>query len=454
MIRKAKRLRRRAPVILAVTVSAVAVVLAAAGIVLAPFDEGSIDAISTPTPTQTPTPTPTNPPQATSPPRVASVRGTIAGWMLPDRSTIASVLPAVGSAATGAVSVLINAPVIESRADVVSTSAAVQPSTAYKVGLTVRQIAKTPIRPSAQVVVGARRFSLPKITDSWQRIEFEYTTTAEEASVAVSLALYGAVLALEVDDFTLETEDGANVLPNASFEDARAEPGVANDSLVLSRQHATIGLSLPPGEASWSVTAADGRVITQGVAAIRGPLTAVPLAGVEQGYFTFSVSDASGRVIETPIAVVDMESHSLSPDPRFGVGLHLERSWYEDAGSLAASSVSEKLAMMCCGISMRRSGESTRSTRATPTASRNCGQAASALSRSSTTTTSSTIREPRSIRLRVSKPSETMPRRSRATSTWSESKSSTSTTTARKAPHRAARVPTATCRCSNRSSAA
>lgn len=286
------------------------------------------------TPSTSATASPTAEPVAL--PRVATARGGVAGWTLASPTTLAFVGPAVGDAADGAVSLALDAPAVAQPVTGASASISVSPKEKLSYSFSVRALHKLPESVAAHVVIAGESVELPELSAEWTRVEGDVTAADGATSATVEIVVDGALTGLAFDALTLVGSDGANRVPNPSFEEVDAPWGVANSSLVMGTDTAAVALSMPSGAATWSLQHNDQTVIS-GSAPAGPPLTAVSLAGAGQGYYTFSATDGAGRTVSTPIALIERAEGHSEPDSRFGVGLHVEDEWYADAASLAGS---------------------------------------------------------------------------------------------------------------------
>lgn len=324
---------RRTLITLAIGAAAVIGVGAAAVAIAA----GSAPApTATPTVASTPTPTPT--PTPTELPASAPVAGSLDGWTAANHLTVAQVLPQVGDAAEGVASAYIDAPVVGAEVAALETDVVVEPGVSYDISVKVRVASLDSIDVPAAVTVGTTRLSLPPLNAWWQTVEGEFTADADTAHLAVVLS--GPVAGLGIDDIVIRARGeaaGANVVPNPSFEQISAAGAIVNRSLVLPAERAVLAVEGAEGRASWTVSDASGAQIATGARSLTAGVTPVPLAGIGQGYYTVTVTDAAGTTTSTPIAVIDMPEGAIALDPRFGVGLHVENDYYADAAQLAAS---------------------------------------------------------------------------------------------------------------------
>ncbi|MFB4350046.1 hypothetical protein [Microbacterium sp. CR_7] len=289
-----------------------------------------------------PTPEPSPSPVETEPAVVVPVtnvaRASIDGWTLADRGVVGAVLPEVGDAAEGVVSLRVDAPADD--ADIVAASApvALAPSTDYTLSVSVRVLSDEKTETGVRLTAAGQTFTLPELDAEWETIEFPFTTAADQAPAStLDVVLSGAVRGFGIDDVSITADGGDDLVPNGSFEAVQTPGGIVNDSLVMTDESALLAVSLPEGAAQWSATSTSGGDPITGEFTAAGPLSAVPLTGVSQGHYSVAVSDASGRQIQTDIAVIDADGFSVTQDGRFGVGAHVEKEAFVGTGSLAAA---------------------------------------------------------------------------------------------------------------------
>ncbi|NKF31413.1 hypothetical protein HER21_33790, partial [Pseudomonas sp. BGM005] len=146
-----------------------------------------------------------------------------------------------------------------------------------------------------------------------------FTSPADAAASSIDVVLSGAVRGFGIDDVSITGGDGAELVPNGSFEAVQTPSGIVNDSLVMTGESALLAVSLPEGPVSWTATSTAGGEPITGESAVAGALAALPLTGVSQGHYEVSVNDASGRQIQTAVAIIDTDGFSIAQDGRFGV---------------------------------------------------------------------------------------------------------------------------------------
>lgn len=270
-------------------------------------------------------------------PRVAAARVDPEAWALASRAEIAAALPEVGDAADGSVALGVDAPVVSPGTVAASTPVSLNPETSYTLSASVRvlQSQRTPV--AASINVGGQQFLLPELDARWKKVEFRFTTPEAGWVGNLELALAGPVRGLGIDAVSLSGADGVDVVANGSFERTSGGSGILNDSLVLSEDTATLAVALPEGELTWTATSTDGGPPIRGKGTISSPLAAVPLNEVQPGHYSLEVTDASGRAIQTAIAVIDTAGPFMNQDPRLGVVSHVERDYFAGTGSLAAA---------------------------------------------------------------------------------------------------------------------
>ncbi|MFB7252402.1 hypothetical protein [Microbacterium sp. NPDC056234] len=334
----ALRLTKKTTIIIA---SAAAVLLAGGSIATAAV---IMSQQPEPQASRTPEPTPeavvtTPPPEPLAEVPVTNVaRASIDGWTLADRTVVGAVLPEVGDAATGAVSLRVDAPADDP--DIIAASAAVAlaPDTDYTLSVAVRVLEEEKTETGVRLDVAGQSFALPELDAEWETIEFAFTTPADQAAESsIDIALSGAVRGLGVDDVSITASGGEEFVPNGSFEAVQTPAGIVNDSLIMTAESALLAVSLAEGPVQWSATSTSGGDPITGQASVSGALAGLPLTGVPQGHYAVSVSDSSGRKIDTSVAVIDADSFYLAQDARFGVASHVEKEPFAGTGTLAAA---------------------------------------------------------------------------------------------------------------------
>ncbi len=270
-------------------------------------------------------------------PRVATARASVPGWSLASSQTVGEVLPEVGDAAEGAVALRVDAPADDANVVAASAPLTLAPSTTYTLSASVRVLASLPTASAVSVVLGSNSFALPELDAKWEKVEFEFTTSAEESAINLDLLLSGSVRGFGIDNIVVAGDDGANLVTNGSFEQVEAVQGIVNDSLILTTDTAALAVVLAEGQATWTATPSLGGDAIGGSTSVTSGLSAIPLDGLPQGHYALSVADASGFTVDTNIAVLDSDNFYVAQDARFGVGTHVEKETYENAGSLVAS---------------------------------------------------------------------------------------------------------------------
>ncbi|MGF6822457.1 hypothetical protein M2317_001361 [Microbacterium sp. ZKA21] len=334
----ALRLTKKTTIIIA---SAAAVLLAGGGVataavILSQQPEPQPTAESEPTPKPTAT---TPPPEPLAEVPVTNVaRASIDGWTLADRTVVGAVLPEVGDAATGAVSLRVDAPADDPDIIAASAPVALVPETEYTLRLSARLLAEKKADTGIRLNVAGQTFTLDELDAEWETIEFPFTTPADQAAAStVDIVLSGAVRGFGVDDVSITGASGEEFVANGSFESVQAPGGIVNDSLILTDKSAVIAVAAPAGAVTWSATSTSGGDPITGQATAEGPLTALPLTGVPQGHYAIAVDDASGRHIETNVAVIDTGTFYVPHDSRFGVAAHVEKETFVGTGTMASA---------------------------------------------------------------------------------------------------------------------
>lgn len=287
------------------------------------------------TPTASVSPSPS--PSSTSPslvevPRAAQAVGDISGWQFAPTTAVAYVGPQVGAAAEGSVALVVDAPNGEFPAKAASVAVPVTPGEKYSITARVRVMSADATAVPAVLKAGDTEIAFGTLDAAWTLITG--TMIATGATLDLALLIDGPTVGVGLDDVHVSAADGVNVVPNPSFEDVVVSSRIANDSLVLRTDTAAIAVGAMSGKSQWAVLRGED-VIARGDAESSGPLAAVSLVGVPQGYYTFTLTDAEGVETSTPIAVLD--GGVDTGDARFGVGIHVEDEWYSRAARYTRS---------------------------------------------------------------------------------------------------------------------
>ena len=264
-------------------------------------------------------------------------RASIDGWTVADRTVVGAVLPEVGAAADGGVSLRVDAPADD--ADIIAASApvALAPSTDYTLSVAVRVLDEEKTTANIRLTAAGQTFELPELDAEWETIEFPFTSPADQAAESTfDVVLSGSVRGFGIDAVSITAADGGELVPNGSFEAVQAPQGIVNDSLIMTGKSAALAVSLATGPVQWSATSTSGGDPITGETDISGPLSAVPLTGLPQGHYDLTVSDSAGQQISTAVAVLDTADLKVPQDARFGVSSHVEKEPFVGTGTLAA----------------------------------------------------------------------------------------------------------------------
>ncbi|MGM7680245.1 hypothetical protein [Microbacterium sp. A94] len=264
-------------------------------------------------------------------------RAGIDGWTLAERTVVGAVLPEVGNAADGAVSLRVDAPADD--ADIVAASApvALVPSTEYTLTASVRVLAEYEQDSGIRLTAGGDQFELPELNAEWQTVEFPFATSSEVGDGTIGIVLSGAVRGFGIDNISISADGGGNLIGNGSFEQVSAPRGILNDSLIVTNTSAVLAVSAAEGEVAWTATSSSGGEPITGSSVVSGPVAALPLEGVPQGHYAVSVRDSSGFEASTNVAVIDSDTFYVEQDSRFGVGAHVEKEPFVGTGTMAAA---------------------------------------------------------------------------------------------------------------------
>ncbi|MFT4050891.1 MAG: glycosyl hydrolase [Microbacterium sp.] len=270
---------------------------------------------------------------------MAAVAGTLADWDVAAQTTIAFVGPQAGDAADGTLALEVDAPVVTASTNVAGVDIAVAGGESLEYSLSARAMHALPTEVSAHLQIGDERIDLPELTAEWTSVTGTFDAPADATMLRIEIVADGPVSGLAFDQLSITGSDGANKVPNSSFESVDTAWGIANTALVMSAETAAIAVSMPDGLAEWTVTQDDTAVASGSGAGASAGIATVSLEDVSQGYYTFTATDASGQSVATPIAIIDRPAEDSVLDARFGVGLHVEKDWYGTATASLTSSL-------------------------------------------------------------------------------------------------------------------
>lgn len=330
------QIRRRtiyigAAVIVAASLAATAVALTTSGSSVPPETRPSPSSVET---TVSPTPTPTVTPVAA--PRSVAAAGRFSSWSHASTTKVARVVPQVGEAADGSVAAYIDAPVIDGRTAALRAEVAVVAGETYEFSAQVRSLSPLPAAVAASFDVLGQRVAVPDLSAAWTTVSGTVVAPEGADTARLEVMLDGPVSGLGIDAVSLKGPDGKNVVPNPSFEKVGGEDTIVNRSLILPASNPMLAVRAPAGAVSWAATDAGGKVAAKGTADVSRGLEAIPLTGLDEGYYSVKVTTESGSV-STLLGVIDYEGTTIPADARFGVGLHVENGLYDDAADLTAS---------------------------------------------------------------------------------------------------------------------
>ena len=290
-----------------------------------------------PTVSASPSPSPTA--TAVALPQVAAVEGAVADWQLAPRTAVAEVGPEVGDAADGKIALVVDAPTVDAPIRVAQITAPVVDGTTYDISARVRLLAEKPTAVDAALEVGATAIALPALDASWTEITGTVTVSGT-SELSIALRVDAPVTGLAIDDIVVAEKKGANVVPNASFENVTFAHRVVNTSLLMRTETALLSVVLTPGEATWTITRGDGTsgsdpVVSDGSVTSDGSVATIPVSALGQGYYILHLADAAGVLTTAPFAIVDGEVSNA--DDRFGVSVHVENALYDAAARYTRS---------------------------------------------------------------------------------------------------------------------
>lgn len=266
----------------------------------------------------------------------AMFHGAIDSWSIAPNAEIAATLPSAGGH-TGSVALAVDAPALRAPTDAAVTSVEVEPGATYFASAWVRaQTGKSAAVP-ASLVVGDAVVPFGDLRAEWQEVTLVFEAPQGGTTAAVSVRIDAPLSGLAIDDVSVRTADGGNLVPNPSFEAVAPDAILANDSLVMSTATASLAVAPPAGDFTWQLTDDSGVVVTSGAETTVDAVTPVPLIDVPQGYYTATIADAEGGITTTPIALVDTAGAAVPRDARFGVTAQFDRPWHEGGGRLAAA---------------------------------------------------------------------------------------------------------------------
>lgn len=270
-------------------------------------------------------------------PRTARAVGTINGWKLAGADSVSEVWPEVGQTKSGSVALGIDAPYIPSKRTAASVEVPVTPNTTYTFEAYVRVMSKTPKSVSAWFAIGDTPVTFPKLNASWKRVTGQVKTGEGETSTTLAVRISKATRGLSVDAIRMYANNDSskkNVVPNASFESVKVSNRIANTSLVMTTPTAAMAIAMPAGRISYEISRS-GKRLKSGVITRSAPLQRLTLSGIPQGHYTFKVRGSDRKLTTTQIAIIDSPNAWITPDARFGVGLHVEDDIYRDAARYA-----------------------------------------------------------------------------------------------------------------------
>ncbi|QAY60621.1 hypothetical protein ET475_11900 [Microbacterium protaetiae] len=289
-------------------------------------------AVSTPSPkptSATPTPTPTPTAEAApqrQPTRVAAAAGSFENWSAASNHTVGEVGPAVGLATSGTVAAMVDAPVLASGgATVLSTTVALVAGSTYTFSAQMQPLTESLEAGALTATVSDTKIASPALpVSTWTEVTGSVTVPASAKKGELKIALSVPARRVMIDDVSLTAADGTQLVKNGSFEKVSGGALIDNTSLIMSTDYATVAVAAPAGAVQWKATRPDGTVTGQGTITASGSLSAIPLIGVPQGFYSLTVKDAKGHTATTPMGVVDTPAYDIPLDPRFGTTVHLK----------------------------------------------------------------------------------------------------------------------------------
>jgi hypothetical protein len=327
-------------------VAAIAVIAAGIGITwgLAAPDPAPTAA---PTVTSSPTPTPTETPLAEIPvdTGVNYAPATFAGWTVAnvhDSDTRFSA--GRDTAQDGAVALRVDRPIaVAEPSRALTQSVSVAPGTTYDFSAWVKW--PTSNAASAPVTLtlgsgGPKVIEFPAGTAEWTQLTWSYTTGVGQNSLPISLDVSGMTVGFMLDQVQMvATGTTENLFANPSFEDATGLGNeLMNETLLLTTGSAGINVVWNTASVDWTVSDQAGGVVRSGSGGIVGGHYRIALDDLPQGYYDLSFTPSGAGNITTAIIVLDAtDDGGVVTDERFGVGAHVEESYYADSATAAAA---------------------------------------------------------------------------------------------------------------------
>lgn len=298
------------------------------------------------TPAAEPAPTPTTTAPQLAPPETVSIAATFAAWTVEAADGLLLSAEA-GRSPDGSTALLIDAPVTAAPGStaVLSQSIAVHPGTEYELRAMARVDPARPSSGSVTLSVGSLALEVPTDGDDWTELTLDYATGAEETELRMGIAATGDVSGVRIDAISLSplAAPGAgepeSIVANGSFEDFTAPTQLTNSTLVMPTGEAHIGVSWRTNGMSWTVRDETDAVLTSGELAPGSGLNLIPLGELAQGFYSLTLTqgDASAEPVTTAFMVLDEPDIAAGErDKRFGVGVHVERAYYDGSEAVAA----------------------------------------------------------------------------------------------------------------------
>ncbi|MFT4230897.1 MAG: glycosyl hydrolase [Microbacterium sp.] len=272
-------------------------------------------------------PTPTEPAQDV---RIAAAAGKISGWSTASPTAVGEVAPAVGTVADGRVAVLVDAPSATAGTTVLKATASVVGGETYTFGGSFRSLSAAVGEGDVSVEIDGTTIPVPAMTAraNWQDVAGEFVAADDATEATVTVSVNAPLRRIAIDDLSLTGADGTQVLPNPSFEKVKPAALLANSSLTMSTDFATLAVGAAAGKVTYRLKRPDGTVALSGSATVEGALEGIALTGVTQGYYTLTLTDADGEKAKAAIGVVDTPAYDIPLDPRFGTLIHVENTHY------------------------------------------------------------------------------------------------------------------------------
>jgi hypothetical protein len=342
---KKKRPRWLLPVSI---VAVLALVAAGVGIAIG-LTPSTPEATSTPSGSASPsaTPTPTETPVAPIPADtgVNYAPATFPGWNVSnvhDSDTRFSANR--DTVQDGVLSLRVDRPIaVAEPARALAQTLTVTPGTTYEFSTWVKW--PTSNAESAPVTLtmgtgGPKVIEFPTGTPEWTQVTSTYVTGSGQTSLPVVLEVSGATIGFMIDQIQLVAAGTTtNLLANPSFEESTGQGNqVMNETLLVATGSAGVNLAWSTGSVDWTVSDQSGAVVRSGAGGVVGGHYRIALDDLPQGFYELAFTPSGSARVSSSVIVMDPTSDgSIVSDQRFGVGAHVEETYYDDSATAAAA---------------------------------------------------------------------------------------------------------------------